>query len=83
MSRVVDGRFSHIALRYLRARSLDTMNTDSLQSIWTDVQSSLEAFQADGTEYNRIDALEKATQLARALEKPRDAILKLAYTVSP
>lgn len=61
---------------------IDTMNTDSLQKIWTDVQSSLEAFQADGTEYNRIDALEKATQLARALEKPRDAILKLAYTVS-
>lgn len=59
------------------------MNTESLQSIWTDVQSSLETFQADGTEYNRIDALEKATQLARALEKPRDAILKLAYTVSP
>ncbi|BCR98264.1 uncharacterized protein AKAW2_31583S [Aspergillus luchuensis] len=56
------------------------MNTDSLQSIWTNVQSSLDAFQADGTEYNRIDALEKATQLARALEKPRDAILKLAYT---
>lgn len=57
------------------------MNTESLQNIWTDVQSSLEAFQADGTESNRIDALEEATKLARALEKPRDAILKLAYTV--
>ncbi|GKZ79986.1 hypothetical protein AnigIFM56816_004195 [Aspergillus niger] len=56
------------------------MNTESLQGIWTDVHSLLEAFQADGTEYNRIDALEKATQLVRALEKPRDAILKLAYT---
>ncbi|PWY96044.1 S-adenosyl-L-methionine-dependent methyltransferase [Aspergillus sclerotioniger CBS 115572] len=56
------------------------MNADSIQEIWTEVQSSLEAFQTTGTESTRIDALEKANKLARALEKPRDAILKLAYT---
>lgn len=58
------------------------MNAEPIQEIWTEIQSSMEAFQAAGTEFTRIDALEKATKLARALEKPRDAILKLAYTVS-
>ncbi|PWY84759.1 S-adenosyl-L-methionine-dependent methyltransferase [Aspergillus heteromorphus CBS 117.55] len=56
------------------------MSPESIQPIWAEVQSSLEAFQSSGTESARIDALEKASKLTRALEKPRDAILKLAYT---
>ncbi|KAA8644983.1 hypothetical protein EYZ11_008712 [Aspergillus tanneri] len=45
-----------------------------------EVQSSLEAFQSNGQEELRLQAHEKVLRLARALEKPRDAILKLGFS---
>lgn len=41
----------------------------------------LDDFQADGLEKSRIDAQEKALQLARTLEHPRDAVLNFSFSV--
>ncbi|KAL4985698.1 S-adenosyl-L-methionine-dependent methyltransferase [Aspergillus falconensis] len=51
----------------------------SLQSLWVDAEASLEAFQKTQSETSRTHALAQVTKLQRALEKPRDAILKLSY----
>lgn len=59
------------------------MDTERIQNLWAEAQSSLGAFEKTQAETSRIDALEKVTSLARALEKPKDAILKLCYTVMP
>ena len=58
------------------------MDTERIQSLLTEAQSSLSVFQKTQGETSRADALEKVTKLARALEKPKDALLKLSYTVS-
>lgn len=58
------------------------MDTNTIQKLLRDVQESLDTYQSDTTETSRVEAQEKALKLARALEKPRDAILKIAYSVS-
>ncbi|KAJ5358794.1 Plant methyltransferase dimerization [Penicillium cataractarum] len=58
------------------------MDIQQLQNLLAETKASLDSFQSDGLEKSRIDAQEKALQLARALERPRDAILKLAYAPS-
>lgn len=58
------------------------MATDQLQSLWADAQTSFEALQKAQSETARIEALAKVTKLQRALEKPKDAVLKLSYQVS-
>ncbi|RJE21421.1 O-methyltransferase [Aspergillus sclerotialis] len=58
------------------------MDTERIQHLLTEAQSSLSVFQKTQAETSRADALEKVTSLARALEKPKDAILKLSYTPS-
>ncbi|KAE8166769.1 S-adenosyl-L-methionine-dependent methyltransferase [Aspergillus tamarii] len=56
------------------------MDTNTIQKLLRDVQESLDTYQSDTTETSRVEAQEKALKLARALEKPRDAILKIAYS---
>lgn len=58
------------------------MDVGRIQNLWAEAQSSMSALQKTQGETSRIDALEKLTSLARALENPKDAILKLSYTVS-
>ncbi|KAF7596037.1 hypothetical protein BBP40_003817 [Aspergillus hancockii] len=56
------------------------MDPEAIQKLLADVQSLLGVYQSDGTEAARAEAQEKALKLARALEKPRDAILKISYS---
>ncbi|KAL4996699.1 S-adenosyl-L-methionine-dependent methyltransferase [Aspergillus recurvatus] len=55
------------------------MATDQIQSLWASAQASLEGFQKTQSETSRIEALATVTKLQRALEQPKDAILKLSY----
>jgi hypothetical protein len=57
------------------------MDIQQLQNLLAETKAALDAFQSDVLEKSRIDAQDKAFQLARALERPRDAILKLSYAV--
>ena len=57
------------------------MDTDTIKELLIDVQVSLNAYLSDARETSRVAAQETALKLARALEKPRDAILKIAYSV--
>lgn len=57
------------------------MDLQLIQRLFAETKSSLDAFQSTGGENSRLDAHEKALQLARALDKPRDAILKLSFSV--
>lgn len=79
-----------LRLLYTRARSsLEThdhlpsitMDVQLVQNLLADTQASLQAFQQNGSDISRIEAHEKAVNLARALEQPRDAILKLSFSV--
>ncbi|OGM50633.1 O-methyltransferase [Aspergillus bombycis] len=56
------------------------MDIDTIKKLLVDVQVLLDAYQSDATETSRAEAQEKALGLACALEKPRDAILKIAYS---
>lgn len=58
------------------------MDTQQIQSLWTSAQNSLEGFQKTKSETSRREALARLTKLQRALEQPKDAILKLSYQVS-
>lgn len=57
------------------------MDIQQLQYLLAETKTSLDAFQSDGLEKSRVDAQVKALQLAQALERPRDAILKLSCAV--
>jgi hypothetical protein len=57
------------------------MDIKQFQNLLAETKASLDAFQSDGLEKSRIDAQEKALQLARALERPRDAILKFSFSI--
>lgn len=58
------------------------MDHNTIKKLLVEVQASLDVYQSDPTDTSRVEAQEKALKLARALEKPRDAILKIAYSVS-
>lgn len=57
------------------------MDVQRALDLLAEAQASLRAFQQSGSDTSRIEAHEKAVNLARALEKPRDAILKLSFSV--
>lgn len=57
------------------------MDTQQIQSLWANTQISLAGFQKDQSETCRKEALAQITKLQRALEQPKDAILKLSYQV--
>ncbi|KAE8153614.1 S-adenosyl-L-methionine-dependent methyltransferase, partial [Aspergillus avenaceus] len=56
------------------------MDHAKIKSLLADAQSSLQAYEADEVEATRKEALERVLKLARAIEKPRDAILKLGFS---
>lgn len=56
------------------------MDHNTIKKLLVEVQASLDVYQSDPTDTSRVEAQEKALKLARALEKPRDAILKIAYS---
>lgn len=64
---------------------MDPSTLQYVQSLSKDVQTSLDALQQAGSngaaDPARVDAHEKVLELARALEKPRDTILKLSFSV--
>ncbi|KAI9933707.1 hypothetical protein MW887_004778 [Aspergillus wentii] len=59
---------------------MDPSTMQLIQTLSAEANSSLSGFQSSASESARIDALEKVLKLARALEKPRDAILKLGFS---
>lgn len=58
-----------------------SMDSQLIAGLMADAQTSLDVFQSAGTEKARNEAHDKALRLARALEQPRDAILKLSFSV--
>lgn len=58
------------------------MDLALINNLLSEAKASIEDFQSNGVEDTRIEAHEKVLRLARALEKPRDAILKLSFSVS-
>ena len=57
------------------------MDSQLIAGLMADAQTSLDVFQSAGTEKARNEAHDKVLRLARALEQPRDAILKLSFSV--
>lgn len=57
------------------------MDTLQIRSLLEQTKVALDDFESTKAETSRIQAHEQTLKLARALERPRDAILKLAYTV--
>ncbi|KAL4799609.1 S-adenosyl-L-methionine-dependent methyltransferase [Aspergillus venezuelensis] len=53
------------------------MAVDQVQTLWESAQTSLQSFQK--TQSESSEALATLTKLQRALEQPKDAILKLSY----
>ncbi|KAJ5092850.1 hypothetical protein N7456_008711 [Penicillium angulare] len=56
------------------------MDIQQIEALLKHTQDSFDIYKATGTETSRAHAQEQALQLARSLERPRDAILKLAYS---
>ncbi|PLB54871.1 S-adenosyl-L-methionine-dependent methyltransferase [Aspergillus steynii IBT 23096] len=56
------------------------MDFELINNLLAEAKASIDEFQTNGVEDTRIEAHEKVVQLARALEKPRDAILKLSFS---
>jgi cell division septum initiation protein DivIVA len=46
-----------------------------------DVKASIEKFETENSDIARVEALEKSLKLTKALEHPKDAILKLFLSV--
>jgi archaellum component FlaC len=59
------------------------MEIQQIQGLLEQTSATFNEFKSTESETSRIQAQEQALKLARALERPRDAILKLAYTVRP
>ncbi|KAL4969810.1 S-adenosyl-L-methionine-dependent methyltransferase [Aspergillus stella-maris] len=55
------------------------MAVDQVQTLWESAQISLQGFEKTRSESSRAEALAQVTKLQRALECPKDAILKLSY----
>jgi hypothetical protein len=58
------------------------MNVDLARSLQNEITASLDLFESTSSEQYRVDAHEKALQLAQVLTRPREAILRLSYSVS-
>ncbi|KAJ5689626.1 Plant methyltransferase dimerization [Penicillium macrosclerotiorum] len=56
------------------------MDIQRIQELLEKTKASFDNYKSNGVEASRIEAQEQAFRLARALERPRDAILKLAYS---
>lgn len=60
---------------------MTTQEFFNISSLSAKAVASIGAYQAAKSEKARLGALENATRLARALEKPADAIYKLFVSV--
>lgn len=60
---------------------MGSVETD-VKSILKDVETKVDEFLTSQDEAARVDALELTQKLSRALEKPKDAVLKMAFSVS-
>lgn len=58
------------------------MDFQHLQNLLAEAKASLDSYELTQSDTSRVEAQEKALQLARALERPKDAILKLSFSVS-
>ncbi|KAJ5683042.1 hypothetical protein N7462_006207 [Penicillium macrosclerotiorum] len=56
------------------------MDFQIMQSLLEEAKILIDDFQMTGVDSSRLQAQEKAIQIVRALERPQDAILKLAYS---
>ncbi|KXG53248.1 Plant methyltransferase dimerization [Penicillium griseofulvum] len=56
------------------------MDIRHLQSILAEAKAALDSYGSNQSDSFRVEAQEKAVQLARALERPKDAILKLSFS---
>jgi hypothetical protein len=58
------------------------MDVQHLQRLLAETKALLDSYELTQTDTLRVEAQDKATQLSRALERPRDAIVKLSFSVS-
>lgn len=58
------------------------MDIQHLQRLLAETKTLLDSYESTQTDAVRVEAQEKAAQLARGLERPRDAITKLSFSVS-
>ncbi|KAJ6189837.1 hypothetical protein N7519_004745 [Penicillium mononematosum] len=56
------------------------METKHLQRLLAEAKTALDSYELTQVDTCRVEAQEKAAQLARALERPKDAILKLSFS---
>ncbi|KAJ5476700.1 Plant methyltransferase dimerization [Penicillium sp. IBT 31633x] len=56
------------------------MDFQHLQNLLAEAKASLDSYELTQSDTSRVEAQEKALQLARALERPKDAILKLSFS---
>jgi hypothetical protein len=57
------------------------MNVPQIRSLVANIAASVDLHESTGSEEFLVDAREDTTRLARALENPRDAIVKLFFAV--
>lgn len=57
------------------------MDFQKIQTLLDQTKASIEDFQATGADTSRVQAQEQALKVSRLLERPRDAILRVANSV--
>lgn len=57
------------------------MNVPQIRSLVANITASIDLYESTGSEEFLVDAREDTTRLARALENPRDAIVKQFFAV--
>lgn len=58
------------------------MDTKKIEAHSAETKKLVDQYLSDKSDRFRIEAQENASRLAQALERPKDTILKLAYSVS-
>lgn len=61
---------------------MEYINRLQVNLLLEDVKASIQRFEAEDSDSARIEALEKSLKLSRALEHPKDVVLKLFLSVS-
>jgi hypothetical protein len=59
---------------------IDPYNS-TVEYLLKETVTRVEKYASSGNESARVDALDQCLKLSRALEKPKDAILKLSFSV--
>jgi hypothetical protein len=61
---------------------MEYINRLQVNLLLEDVKASIQKFETENSDLARVDALEKSLKLTRALEHPKDVVLKLFLSVS-